>query len=138
TPLKSTLNRIPYQSLKVRTETPVDDVPFRRGGRFTAGLTPPPLPPRTFKQDSGQPGGEMIGAVRHLLPQELSVAAGGVAAPTADRLLDRPMIVLVGLTGAGKTTTVERLQATLPLAAVLPDRRALTDRLILPLMTGAA
>src|SRR3546814_4932803 len=80
----------------------------------------------------------MIGAVRHLVPQELSVAAGGVGLSTGDRLRDRPMVVLVGLTGAGKTTAVERLQATLPLAAVLPDRRALTDRLILPLMTGSA
>ena len=52
------------------------------------------------------------------------------------RLVDRGTLVLVGLTGAGKTTTVEQLAASAPLSAILPDRRALTDSLILPLMTG--
>lgn len=79
----------------------------------------------------------MAVAVRHLMPEDLSVARDGAQATAGGLLRDRPTIVLVGLTGAGKTTTVGRLQALLPLAAVLPDRRALTDRLILPMMTGA-
>ncbi len=41
-----------------------------------------------------------------------------------------PLIVLVGLTGAGKTTLAQTL-ATAGRAAVLPDRRRLTDAVIL-------
>lgn len=52
------------------------------------------------------------------------------------RLSDVPLLILVGLTGAGKSTAVERLAADLAFAALLPDRRALTDALILPMMTG--
>lgn len=80
----------------------------------------------------------MADSVRQLLPEELSVEPDGGSAPVGVRLRDRPVIVLVGLTGAGKTTTLGRLQAFLPIAAVLPDRRAMTDRLILPMMTGSS
>lgn len=80
----------------------------------------------------------MADSVRQLVPEELSIEREGAAPPAGGRLRDRPAIVLVGLTGAGKTTTVGRLQAFLPLAAVLPDRRAMTDRLILPMMTGSS
>lgn len=80
----------------------------------------------------------MAVSARHLMPEELSVARDGARAPAGEPVRGRPMIVLVGLTGAGKTTTVGGLQAFLPLAAILPDRRALTDRLILPMMTGSA
>lgn len=79
----------------------------------------------------------MAGGVRQLLPEELSVASDGGRAGPGEPLRERMMIVLVGLTGAGKTTTVGRLQALPRLAATLPDRRALTDRLILPMMTGS-
>lgn len=75
--------------------------------------------------------------VRRLAPEDFGIAPAGRAGATSERLSDRPALVLVGLTGAGKTTTVERLACSAPLAAVLPDRRALTDRLILPAMTGA-
>ncbi len=75
--------------------------------------------------------------MRRLLPEELGVLAGPRVADGAERLIDRLALVLVGLTGAGKTTTVEQLCAAVPLAAVLPDRRALTDSLILPTMTGS-
>lgn len=75
--------------------------------------------------------------VRRLAPEDLGVARGDPAEPGADRFRDRGALVLVGLTGAGKTTTVDRLAVSVPLAAILPDRRALTDRLILPMMTGA-
>ncbi len=47
-----------------------------------------------------------------------------------------PLLVLVGLTGAGKSATVEALVRLGAVRAVLPDRRALTDRIILPAMTG--
>lgn len=83
-------------------------------------------------------GNAVAGSVRHLLPEELSIAPDGDASPQGVRLRDRPVIVMVGLTGAGKTTTLRRLEAFLPIAAVLPDRRAMTDRMILPMMTGSA
>jgi len=74
--------------------------------------------------------------VRRLEPGELGVSVAPTAETGTDRLTDRGVLVLVGLTGAGKTTTVERLVASLALAAILPDRRALTDSFILPLMAG--
>lgn len=79
----------------------------------------------------------MAVGVRHLLPEELQIVSAVGRPGPGEALRERPIIILVGLTGAGKTTTVGRLQMFLPLAAVLPDRRALTDRLILPMMTGS-
>ncbi len=46
------------------------------------------------------------------------------------------MVVFVGLTGSGKSATVAGLAGTGAVRAVLPDRRAVTDRIILPAMTG--
>lgn len=46
-------------------------------------------------------------------------------------LATRPLLIMVGVTGVGKSTTLTALTAT-PLAfALLPDRRELTDRLII-------
>lgn len=52
-------------------------------------------------------------------------------------IADRPVLVMVGLTGSGKTTTLDRLLGLLPIAALLPDRRELTDAMIIPAITGA-
>lgn len=46
------------------------------------------------------------------------------------------MVIFVGLTGSGKSATVSALADTGSVRAVLPDRRAVTDRIILPAMTG--
>lgn len=46
------------------------------------------------------------------------------------------VLILVGLTGAGKTATVAGLAGRGAVRAVLPDRRDITDRIILPAMTG--
>ncbi|MDF1791490.1 MAG: hypothetical protein P1U88_06235 [Thalassobaculaceae bacterium] len=46
------------------------------------------------------------------------------------------ILVFVGLTGAGKSATVSGLAARGAVHAVLPDRRVLTDRIILPAITG--
>lgn len=54
-----------------------------------------------------------------------SEGVGGVA------LLDQPLLVLVGVTGVGKSTTLARLAEKVPLR-VLPDRRELADRVVLP------
>lgn len=76
------------------------------------------------------------GDARRLAPAELGLAGGIDAEPRGERLSDRPLVVLVGLTGAGKTTTVDRLAAAGEATVILPDRRALTDDVILPMMTG--
>lgn len=73
---------------------------------------------------------------RRLTPEQIGTLQEHFANAEDEPIADRPVAVLVGLTGAGKTTTVERLDAMGVLSAVLPDRRALTDRLILPMMTG--
>jgi hypothetical protein len=41
-------------------------------------------------------------------------------------------LILVGLTGVGKTTVLARLSTSMPKHTVLPDRRTLTDHLIFP------
>lgn len=83
-------------------------------------------------------GGSVRGdpGMRRLAPEDLGVVGAASAEAAAESLRDRGLLVLVGLTGAGKTTAVERLAGQVPFAALLPDRRALTDKLILPMMTG--
>lgn len=62
--------------------------------------------------------------------------AGGLAFGAAPSnhwqpLATRPLLIMVGVTGVGKSTTLTALTAT-PLAfTLLPDRRELTDRLII-------
>jgi hypothetical protein len=67
------------------------------------------------------------------------VAVDFTAAPPgpedASALSGHRALVLVGLTGAGKSATVTGLAACGAVATVLPDRRVLTDRVILPAMT---
>ena len=70
-----------------------------------------------------------------LTSKELSADRREASEPRSGGLPARLLLILVGLTGAGKSTTVERLTADLPIAAMLPDRRALTDEVILPMMT---
>ena len=53
------------------------------------------------------------------------------------RLADTPLLILVGVTGVGKSTTLERLLEQTGPATLLPDRRALTDRLIISAMQAA-
>jgi len=43
-----------------------------------------------------------------------------------------PLLILVGLTGVGKSTAVEALLASVPGATLLPNRRALADRIVIP------
>jgi hypothetical protein len=53
-------------------------------------------------------------------------------APVADRsIVDLPLLVLVGVTGVGKSTTLQALTEIGHPLALLPDRRALTDDLII-------
>ncbi|EYB69744.1 hypothetical protein DEIPH_ctg002orf0068 [Deinococcus phoenicis] len=57
--------------------------------------------------------------------------------PHQARLADLPLTVLVGVTGVGKSTALGALRAASPQARVLPDRREVTDQvMILPLAGG--
>lgn len=46
--------------------------------------------------------------------------------------MDNPLIFIVGLTGVGKSTTIETLLQARPELSLLPNRRALTDTIIIP------
>jgi hypothetical protein len=50
----------------------------------------------------------------------------------------RPLLVLAGVTGVGKSTTLAALHTAGLACHLLPDRRDLTDALILPTMLAAA
>lgn len=50
----------------------------------------------------------------------------------------RPLVVLVGVTGVGKSTTLAALRHAGLAFHLLPDRRELTDRLIIPSMQALA
>lgn len=62
------------------------------------------------------------------------------AAPSAAwlPLATRPLLVLVGVTGVGKSTTLAALHHAGLAYHPLPDRRELTDRLIIPTMLAAS
>lgn len=49
-------------------------------------------------------------------------------------LVDAPLLIVVGVTGVGKSTTLERLAKSGFTHTLLPDRRDLTDRLIISTM----
>ena len=46
----------------------------------------------------------------------------------------RPLLILVGLTGVGKTTTVNAMKSADMDFTLLPNRRAITDALLIPAM----
>jgi len=65
----------------------------------------------------------------------------GYGTPPLDRwqpIATRPLLVLVGVTGVGKSTTMEALSHAGLVYHQMPDRRALTDRIIIPQMQEAA
>ena len=72
-------------------------------------------------------------------PDQIAVdftLAPGAAPAGRTALAPAPMVIFVGLTGSGKSATVAGLAGSGAVRAVLPDRRAVTDRIILPAMTG--
>jgi hypothetical protein len=60
------------------------------------------------------------------------VAVGEPLPPGYEHVSRRALLVLVGVTGVGKSTTLAAAQAAGLRYRLLPDRRELTDRLILP------
>jgi hypothetical protein len=65
---------------------------------------------------------------------ELATGVGiGSPAPVGwECVADRPLLVVVGVTGVGKSTALQALQDAGLDYHLLPDRRDLTDRLIIP------
>jgi hypothetical protein len=65
---------------------------------------------------------------------QLSSGVGiGLPAPTGwESIADCPLLVVVGVTGVGKSTALHALTAAGLDYCLLPDRRELTDRLIIP------
>jgi broad-specificity NMP kinase len=70
---------------------------------------------------------------------ELSAGVGiGSPAPADwECVADRPLLVIVGVTGVGKSTALQALQDGGFDYDLLPDRRDLTDRLIIPSVQAA-
>ncbi|MEZ4867094.1 MAG: hypothetical protein R3C14_37570 [Caldilineaceae bacterium] len=62
------------------------------------------------------------------------VAYGNGARPGWQMLAATPLVILVGVTGVGKSTTLEMLQAQAWEFTLLPDRRTVTDQLIIDYM----
>ncbi len=47
-------------------------------------------------------------------------------------IVDTPVLILVGVTGVGKSTTVDALRTRMGAVALLPNRRKLADLLVIP------
>ncbi|HXF61798.1 MAG TPA: hypothetical protein VNK95_09275 [Caldilineaceae bacterium] len=74
------------------------------------------------------------------LPFDLLAPGVGAGAPPPagwQRLTALPLLVLVGVTGVGKSTTLDALAGRGARFTLLPDRRALTDRLLIAAMQAA-
>jgi hypothetical protein len=68
----------------------------------------------------------------HLVGEGVGV---GTPVPKSWRSLSSlPLLIAVGVTGVGKTTTLAALQRQLPRLQFLPERRILTDRCIIPVV----
>lgn len=82
----------------------------------------------------------MLSHMSHHLPSanhfnfiELVPGVGSGNAPNQDwhSIVNEPLVVLVGVTGVGKSTTLQALRDLQLPFTLLPDRRDLTDRLII-------
>ncbi|SMB94131.1 ATPase [Deinococcus hopiensis] len=58
--------------------------------------------------------------------------------PAEVPLAELPLTVLVGVTGVGKSTALEALRVSQPGARVLPDRREITDEVVILPLAGHA
>jgi hypothetical protein len=62
------------------------------------------------------------------------VAAGEPTSPSWRSLAELPLVIIVGVTGVGKSTTLSKLASSGLQYTLLPNRRELTDWLIIPHM----
>ncbi len=69
---------------------------------------------------------------------ELLADGLGVGRPPAGwvAIVDMPVLVLVGVTGVGKSTTVDALRTRMGGISLLPNRRKLADLLVIPAVQG--
>jgi len=83
----------------------------------------------------------------HLFPEreirmsakfELLAEGLGVGRPPSGwvAIVDMPVLILVGLTGVGKSTPVAALRARIGRISLLPNRRKLADLLVIPAVQG--
>ena len=70
-------------------------------------------------------------AARNLLPIGPGLAYGDPIPDGWSAIQSRPLLILVGVTGVGKSTTLDHLQQSALRFSLLPDRRDLTDLLII-------
>lgn len=77
---------------------------------------------------------------QHSLPFSIlsvSLAVGEPAPASWQSIAKRPLLVIVGVTGVGKSTTLAQLAGLGLRHTLLPDRRVLTDALIISTMQAA-
>ncbi|MYH63630.1 MAG: ATPase [Caldilineaceae bacterium SB0675_bin_29] len=69
---------------------------------------------------------------------ELLTDGLGVGRPPAGwvAIVDMPVLILVGVTGVGKSTTVDALRNRIGGISLLPNRRKLADLLVIPTVQG--
>ena len=69
---------------------------------------------------------------------ELLADGLGVGNPPANwvAIVDMPVLILVGVTGVGKSTTVDALRTHMGGISLLPNRRKLADLLVIPTVQG--
>jgi hypothetical protein len=65
------------------------------------------------------------------IPITATLALADPCPPTYTPIATRPLLILVGVTGVGKSTTIAALPAAGLQFTLLPDRRELTDRLMI-------
>ena len=69
---------------------------------------------------------------------ELLAEGLGVGRPPSGwvAIVDMPVLVLVGVTGVGKSTAVDALRTRMDGLSLLPNRRKLADLLVIPSVQG--
>lgn len=73
----------------------------------------------------------MTQAAHHFVPVGPGLAYGDRLPDGWLSIQERPLLILVGVTGVGKSTTLDALQQSALRFSLLPDRRELTDQLII-------
>ncbi len=93
----------------------------------------PPRDPRKLTD------GDSKKSENRMNPEFKELADGlGVGRPPAGwvKIVDMPVLILVGVTGVGKSTAVDALRARMGGISLLPNRRKLADLLVIPTVQG--
>ncbi len=76
----------------------------------------------------------MAVASLHFTELAPGIAVGAPVPPAWRALIKHPLLIIVGVTGVGKSTTLEKLAKTGLDYTLLPNRRVLTDQLLIAYM----